>query len=184
MTSTSDRRQVFLAGTVAHMLRNGVATLSLRPLAAELGTSDRMLLYYFGPREQLLVAALEEVGRQLQATLVEALPTAPVAPAQLVRQVWTALAAPDIEAHLRLYLEVSGQAARGREPFRAAGRGVAKAWLDWVAERLDVAPDQRDAAAAGVLGALDGLLLLRFVVDRDHADAAAGWFDSALTTDG
>jgi AcrR family transcriptional regulator len=174
------QREAFLAGTVAHMLGHGVATLSLRPLAAELGTSDRMLLYYFGTREQLLVAALDEVGRQLRSGLVEAMPAVRVPPAQLVRQAWAALQAPEAEPHLRLYVEVSGLTARGREPFGTAARAVARAWLEWVAERLDVAPEQREAAAAGVLGVLDGLLLLRFVVDRDHAHAAAGWLGDAL----
>ncbi len=188
MTPTSDPRErrrpgqraAFLAGTVAYMLRRGVATLSLRPLAAELGTSDRMLLYYFDTREHLLAAALEEVGRQLRAALDEALPATPVPPAQLVRQAWTVLQAEEAEPHMRLYLEIGGLTARGQEPFAAAGGAAARAWLRWVAERLDVAPQQRHAAAAGVLGVLDGLLLLRFVVDRDHADAAAGWLGEEL----
>jgi AcrR family transcriptional regulator len=189
MTPTSDlpphrrgaaQRKAFLAGTVAHLLRHGVATLSLRPLAAALGTSDRMLLYYFGTREQLLAAALDEVGRQLREALVAALPPVRVRPAQLVGQAWTALQAPATEPHLRLYLEVSGLTARGREPFGTAAGEVARAWLGWVAERLDVPPERRDAAAAGVLGVLDGLLLLRFVVDRRHADAAAAWLGEAI----
>ncbi len=174
------QRAAFLAGAVAYVLLHGVATLSLRPLAAALGTSDRMLLYYFGTREQLLAAALDEVGRQLRAALDEALPATPVRPAQLVRQAWTVLQAPEAEPHLRLYVEISGLTARGQEPFAAAGGEVARSWLRWVAERLDVAPQRRDAAAAGVLGVLDGLLLLRFVVDRDHADTAAGWIGEEL----
>jgi AcrR family transcriptional regulator len=177
---SAGQREAFLAGTVAHLLRRGVATLSLRPLAAELGTSDRMLLYYFGTREQLLVAALDEVGRQLQEALVAALPGPPVAPEQVVRQVWPVLTAPAVDAHLRLYLEISGLAVRGREPFGTAGREVARAWLGWIGERLDVARERREAAAAGVLGVLDGLLLLRFVVGDGHADDAAGWLLEAL----
>ncbi len=177
---SAGQREAFLAGTVAHLLRRGVATLSLRPLAAELGTSDRMLLYYFGTREQLLVAALDEVGRQLQEALVAALPGPPVAPEQVVRQVWPVLTTPAVDAHLRLYLEISGLAVRGREPFGTAGREVARAWLGWIGERLDVAPERRDAAAAGVLGVLDGLLLLRFVVGDRQADDAAAWLLDAL----
>jgi AcrR family transcriptional regulator len=139
-----------------------------------------MLLYYFGTREQLLTAALEEVGRQLRATLDEALPATPVRPAQLVRQAWAVLQAPAAEPHLRLYVEISGLTARGREPFAATGGAVARTWLHWVAARLDVAPAQRDAAAAGVLGVLDGLLLLRFVVGPGHADTAARWIGDEL----
>ena len=60
-----EQRAALLDGVVEHVLREGVATLSLRPLAAALGTSDRMLLYYFGTRDKLLVAALAEVRRTL-----------------------------------------------------------------------------------------------------------------------
>src|ERR1044072_7743808 len=41
-----------------YMIRNGLADLSLRPLARALGTSDRMLLYYFGTKERLVAEAL------------------------------------------------------------------------------------------------------------------------------
>ena len=40
-------------------LLQGVSDLSLRPAAAALGTTARMLIYYFGSRERLLFAAME-----------------------------------------------------------------------------------------------------------------------------
>jgi len=54
-----EQRQAFLSGAVKHVLRHGASGLSLRPLAAALGTSDRMLLYSFGSREHLLETVLE-----------------------------------------------------------------------------------------------------------------------------
>ena len=56
-----EQRAALLDGVVEYVLREGVATLSLRPLAAALGTSDRMLLYYFDSRDRLLVAVLTAV---------------------------------------------------------------------------------------------------------------------------
>ncbi len=47
-----------LAGVVDYIAERGLAELSLRPLAAALGTSSRMLIYYFGTKEELLVQAL------------------------------------------------------------------------------------------------------------------------------
>src|SRR3712207_6897642 len=101
-----EQREAFLSGAVEHVLRHGVATLSLRPLAAALGTSDRMLLYYFGSREQLLTAVLGAVGEQLQTQFAAPLPADPVSPAALVRGLATALQAPAAESSLRLYVEV------------------------------------------------------------------------------
>lgn len=170
-----EQREALLAGLVEHVLREGVATLSLRPLAAALGTSDRMLLYYFGSRDGLLVAVLGVVGAQLQAGLGAALPGDRVRPARLVTDAWAALRAREVEAHLRLYLEISGLATRGREPFRTVVGQIADGWLQWVADRLDVPPEQRQATAAGVLAVIDGLLLTRFVTHPEQADQAAAW---------
>ncbi len=169
-----------MAGLVEHVLREGIARLSLRPLAAALGTSDRMLLYYFGSRDRLLVTVLEAVGDQLQAGLAAALPPEPARPADLLRHVWQTLRAPEVEPHLRLYLEVSGLAARGEEPFRSAAAAIAAQWSAWVAERLDVAAEEREGAASAALALVDGLLLLRFVAGPEQAGAAAAWLAARL----
>ncbi|MFE3545108.1 TetR/AcrR family transcriptional regulator [Nocardia sp. NPDC059177] len=52
------KRAELLAGVVTYIATHGLAELSLRPLAAALGTSSRMLIYYFGTKEELLVQAL------------------------------------------------------------------------------------------------------------------------------
>jgi AcrR family transcriptional regulator len=51
----SDRRHDLAEAATDYVLEHGLLDLSLRPLAAALGTSDRMLLYHFGagdPRAQ------------------------------------------------------------------------------------------------------------------------------------
>ena len=52
------KRAELLHGVVEYIAANGLAELSLRPLAAALGTSSRMLIYYFDTKEELLVQAL------------------------------------------------------------------------------------------------------------------------------
>ncbi|WP_369028198.1 TetR/AcrR family transcriptional regulator, partial [Nocardia farcinica] len=52
------KRTELLAAVVRYIAEHGLADLSLRPLAAELGTSSRMLIYYFETKENLLVQAL------------------------------------------------------------------------------------------------------------------------------
>jgi AcrR family transcriptional regulator len=176
----SGQRAAYLAGAVGHVLREGVGTLSLRPLAAALGTSDRMLLYYFGTRDDLLAEVLDVVGGQLQAGLTAALPDGPVAPGRLLQALSASLEDPGAQAHVRLYLEVSGLAARGRTPFDRLARRVAEDWLSWVEPRLDVADGERAGAAAGLLAALDGVLLVGAVAGPERARAAAGWLAGRL----
>ena len=175
-----EQREALLAGAVEHVLRHGVATLSLRPLAAALGTSDRMLLYWFGTREHLLTAVLDAVGGRLWEALLTVLPDRAVDPGEFVHRVRMVLDDPSAEPALRLYVEVSGLAARGTEPFRAAAADVARSWLERTAGLLDVPAAERSAAAAGVLTVVDGMLLVRFLIDRRTTDLAAGWLAENL----
>jgi hypothetical protein len=101
-------------------------------------------------------------------------------PEVLLRSAWGVVSRPDNEAHLRLYVEISGLAARGQEPFRTTAAAVARGWLDWTAARLAVTDDERHRAAAGVLAVLDGLLLSRFVTGEETAHEAAMWLGVAL----
>ncbi len=168
-----EQRAAFLTGAVGHVLVHGASGLSLRPLAAALGTSDRMLLYYFGTRERLLEAVLDLVGDGLLSTLSDAVPPGRSAPEVLLRAVWSTARSPTAEPVLRLYVEILGQAAAGVAPFPAAARRVAVRWLEWVQLRLDVPEAERQDAAAALLATVDGLLLLHLAVGRDVADSAA-----------
>ena len=168
-----EQREAFLVGAVEQVLRNGVSGLSLRPLAAALGTSDRMLLYYFGSRERLLEAVLDLVGDGLVAALSDAVPQGRSEPDMLLRELWSIARDPVVEPVLRLYVEILGQAAAQVAPFPAAARRAAHRWLDWMQDRVDVPTAQRQEAAAALLATIDGLLLLHLAVGSDVADRAA-----------
>lgn len=53
-----DKRAQLLGEVVDYIGAHGLDDLTLRPLAAALGTSSRMLIYYFESRENLIVQAL------------------------------------------------------------------------------------------------------------------------------
>lgn len=57
----SARKAVLLENLIAYLIRHGVADVSLRPMAAAVGTSARLLIFHFGSRERLLVAVLDEM---------------------------------------------------------------------------------------------------------------------------
>jgi AcrR family transcriptional regulator len=62
------KREELLASAAAILARTGVVDTSLRSLAAEMGTSARMLVYYFGSKEHLI---LEVMHRQQRAAIPE-----------------------------------------------------------------------------------------------------------------
>lgn len=168
-----EQRQAFLSGAVQHVLRHGVSGLSLRPLAAALGTSDRMLLYYFGSREHLLETVLDLVGDGLVAALSDAVPHGRSHPDVLLRDLWSVARDPGVQPALRLYVEILGQAAAQVPPFPAAAQKVAHRWLDWAHDRVDVPVKERQDAAAALLASVDGLLILDLAIGHEVADRAA-----------
>lgn len=176
----TDRRGDLVTGTLRYALEHGVSGLSLRPVAAALGTSDRMLVYYFGSRDALIAAVLEAAAVQLRDLVAAALPPRPLPPAQVVGLAPALLEDPGARAVLRLWLEVAGLAARGDPICAATARDVTDGWLAWLAERLDIPASERRAAAAGVLAVLDGLLLEALVGRPEAASAGATWLRDAL----
>jgi AcrR family transcriptional regulator len=63
-------RKQYLDGALDYVLKNGLANFSLRPMAAELGTSARILLYHFKSKEGLVRAILGELNARSQSSFV------------------------------------------------------------------------------------------------------------------
>jgi len=157
-----------------HLLREGLSGASLRPLAAAAGTSDRMLLYYFADKDELLAATLRQVAARLTRLLDGAgTGIAPSPLSTLIGEVWAAMRTPALQPYVRLWLELAAGAARGQEPHRAVAGQITDAFLSWAADRLLV-EDEADRApqAALLLATVDGFALLEAVGRADAADAA------------
>ena len=98
------------------MLEHGLSDLSLRPLAAALGTSGRMLIYYFGSKDQLIVDILNEVRRRKEADIEAA------DEERGLRAYWDWAMSPPGIRYLRLVYEVYGLSQHEPERFAALER--------------------------------------------------------------
>jgi len=56
---------------VNYLLEHGLSDLSLRPLAKAVGSSPRVLLYYFGSRVWLVSNSLADIRREQAAILAQ-----------------------------------------------------------------------------------------------------------------
>ena len=65
MDVRSKRREEAIERMADHLLAEGLGAATLRPLAAAAGTSDRMLLYYFNDKDELLSATLHRVAERM-----------------------------------------------------------------------------------------------------------------------
>lgn len=173
MSIREERRSAALARMADHLLREGLAGASLRALAKAAGTSDRMLLYYFADKDELLGATLAHIAAELAALLDQAGSGAGRRPYPvLLRDCAAAFRQPEFQPYMWLWLELAAAAARGQEPHRAIAGRIVDGFLAWAAARLDEAAPAGQAAL--LLATVDGLALLDAVGRGAAAEAAVG----------
>jgi len=66
----AQRKVHWRSAALEYLLEHGIANASLRPMAAALGTSARILMFHFKSKEGLLQEVLEELQARLQASFV------------------------------------------------------------------------------------------------------------------
>ncbi|MFF7597183.1 TetR/AcrR family transcriptional regulator [Streptomyces mirabilis] len=129
------KRRDLLDQVREYMIRNGLADLSLRPLAWALGTSDRMLLYYFGTKERMVAEALalDERRPLLRARSLLGADGADRDPAWLrgfMEEVWQRFSTPDLRAALPLYLEIMVTGLLRPDRYAPVVRDALTEWKD------------------------------------------------------
>ena len=165
-------REDILAGAVAAAFAGGLTPLTFGVVAKHLGISDRIVVYYFPSKHDLVAEVLVAIGERLQVTLAPSLASADDH-VEIVRRAWPSLASPDADPVFALYFEAIGLAAVGREPFASIVPQLVEAWIEWTASFVRGRPARRRAEAEAAIALIDGLLLLRHVAGPDAADRAA-----------
>lgn len=164
--ATSQARDRLLAAAVSHALIGGIADLSLRELAAAIGTSHRMLIYHFGSREGLLAAVTKEVEERQKTALLGSGTTAEDA-----RKSWQRLSDPSLWPQERLFFELYAHALLGRPGTEGFLDGIVESWITPIAAALaDAGADERTARADARLAvAVVRGLLLDLLATKDRA---------------
>jgi AcrR family transcriptional regulator len=169
-------RDRLLTAATDHITASGVSDLTLRGLAAGIGTSHRMLIYHFDSKEGLLVEVIKLVEQRQRAALSELEFDTGLSGPAITRAFWRRLSAPDLAANERLFYEIYGQALQGRPGTTALLDGIVDSWLAPVLELLDRLgfPHQYAAAQARLGVAVTRGLLLDLLATGDRAacDAA------------
>jgi AcrR family transcriptional regulator len=120
----------------AYVLQHGLADLSLRPLAAAVKSSPRVLLFLFGSKEGLIRALLARARADELAFLdrVRADATGRGGLVELVAQVWQWLAEPRHRPLLVLWVEGYGRSLVEPDgPWADFARATVEDWLDVLA---------------------------------------------------
>jgi AcrR family transcriptional regulator len=165
-------RDDILDAAVALATTDGLSALSFGRVAQSVGTSDRVVVYYFPSKDDLVAAVLGALGERLRSALAPGLHAA-ADHLELVRAAWPVLAHPAADPVFALFFEAAGLAASGREPYRSVVPALVDGWIEWTSTYVVGGARRRRAAAEAAVAVLDGLLLLRHVAGAAAAEREA-----------
>lgn len=146
------------------MRRKGLAAVTVRDVAEEMGTSSGLLHHYFGSVDEVLAGAFELAARADLDALRQAVATGPT-PTERLRRFFDEYVPKSRDWTFQLWLDAWSEAAR-RPAIRSTSRRLNVEWQrllagllrDGVAAGEFVSADP-DAAAWRLLSMLDGLAL-------------------------
>ena len=158
------RREAIVAAALEVAVRKGLASTTVRDVAAEMGTSSGLIHHYFGSMDEVLAAAFERVARQ--DLEFSARPMAEASSAIEALTVFFRTYTPaDKDWAFQLWLDAWAEAAR-RPALQATSRRLNLEWQallertirQGVADDSFVCPDP-PGAAWRILSLVDGLAL-------------------------
>lgn len=169
-------RERLLGLVVDLILREGVIDLSLSALARKIGSNNRMILYYFGSKQELLEEASARAFEQypLLEGLFDRLSSPGPVEERLVRA-WRDLSDPANHAYLRLYFQRFGVAMREEGEWNLFLGRQGSEWSDLVAAIMRA--EGYDAATSRLVG-LEIVALWRGLQFLLLAGADAGDLDA------
>jgi AcrR family transcriptional regulator len=163
-TAEVNKRAAILERLADFILIEGLEAATLRAMARAADQSDRMLLYYFKDKEEIITEVLGLLAAQLQAQLAAQAVTAKL-PKDHLRETLDAVVLSDrIWPFLRLWLDLAARAARG-DPFHApVGQALGMGFHQWIEGQLATAdPDLRRKHATEIMIGLEGVIVLKGV---------------------
>jgi AcrR family transcriptional regulator len=158
-TVNPKRPEELKGAIIQYLIKNGLSDLSLRPLAKAIGSSPRVLLYYFGSKEKMVVEVLAEIRKQQRASYGQ------VRSGSFAEEcgiIWKHMSARNSEPLFRLFFEVYGIALRRPKPYKAFLDSTVEDWLRLIADPLCHEGQSRSEArafATVVLAGLRGFML-------------------------
>jgi AcrR family transcriptional regulator len=178
--AVKDRRQELIDEAISYLEQNGIGDMSLRELAAGLGTSHRMLIHYFGSKEGLWVAIVHAVEARQRELLGTFFPDPSLPVGEAMRAWWKHISDPSLWPNARLFYELYGRALLDPPLADQFLDGIVEDWLGPATE-INVAigvprPLARAHARAGIAVTRGLLLDLLATGDVAGVDAAMDAF--------
>lgn len=183
------RRPELLDAAVEYVLEHGIADLSLRPFARELGVTHATLLRHFGSKEELVREVVVRIREDLLDESARLPPDrAPATPAEAMWGAWRRLTDPAQRRQFVLLFELVAAHARDPGRFGPLAPLLVADFLGPVRASLEgygLPAHDAEELATGFLALVRGLQLdLAVTGDEQRVDEAMGLYVRAVTAAG
>ncbi len=162
------KREDLVEAATDYALAHGLIGLSLRPLAAQLGTSDRMLIYHFGSKDELVSAVLEASNTRSMAYIDAMAPASSLR--QAVLDLWATYTEHEqVQRCQRMYVEAAALGLLGREPYASSIRASNTLWIETLSaylQRSGVSAERAEGVANLIDATFNGVFLDRPLDDE------------------
>lgn len=166
-------KEEILQGALEAALEDGFSQLTFGRLAKRLGISDRVVVYYFPTKGDLIGEVIVAMGLLLQEALAPAFETLARDHREVVQRCWPLIASPENDRVFALFFEANGMAVVGREPYASLAPTLTAAWIEWIANLLVDTSRDKQAEAEAALTLIEGLSLVRLLAGPEAANRSA-----------
>ncbi|MDJ0641674.1 MAG: TetR/AcrR family transcriptional regulator [Erythrobacter sp.] len=171
MSKANLTRETLLPKLAAHVLNHGLGGASLRPLAKAADTSDRMLIYHFGNKEQLVADLLGHIAGIYSTALDAAMGAErPTTRKECFDRILEQGSHPMMRPFMVLWWEIVAGSARGIPGYREAADAMMTKQLAWLETQMPEDDPDPAGGARYLMTLLEGTLMLGVV---GHARTAS-----------
>lgn len=160
MDKVEQKKQQAITKIGGFLLENGLNENGIRLLAKAAGVSDRMLIYYFGSKDELMNQVLGAIAAGFSTQLDAAMGAHIRDADQLLAELTQFVTLPAFAPAVQMWFELVGLAARGKEPYASNARLLANNWITWIESRLE---GEQLAAATDLYAHLEGRVMLKIL---------------------
>lgn len=178
------RRDELMEAAIKYVFEQGLADLSIRPMAKKMGISHRTLLHHFGSKAEMITRVLSEVRTRQLEGLFRQRAMGETDPLRMLDAGWKNLSSEERLPFWRAFFEVYGIAVKNPDRHAEFLDDIVKAWLPEQTRTVLAAgvPTKKAPLLATVMQAtMRGLILdLLTTGDRTRVEASYRMFREIL----
>ncbi|WP_298210048.1 helix-turn-helix domain-containing protein [Ferrimicrobium sp.] len=171
----NSRREQLTEQATEYLKANGLASLTYRKLAYELGVAPNTLEHHFGTKDKLLEQLLERLAEEqrggLQATLRQE-DAGPELVSRYVRAAMVDISNLENEGASQLFFELVGASMREHDLYGEFLSHAMNDWIDFISrflvERTEVPESRARVVAHLILATIRGIMLSRAMVEASE----------------